>query len=205
LHDLGPGSIGVDTSTVVVKAARDRLRKQGASCLVVVGDVRQLPLRPGSLRQILSGSSLDHFQTKEEIDRSLRQLAEVLSVDGVLVITFDNPHNPVVWVRNHLPFQWLNRLGLIPYYVGVTYNRREARAQLAAAGLTVTHETVVGHAPRAPATILVKMAEHFGWRWLEPRLSQWMDRCEVLELWSTRYRTGYYLAFRAEKREEVET
>jgi SAM-dependent methyltransferase len=200
LGDLGQHSIGIDTSSLVVRSAHNRLLKEGLSCSLIVGDLRQLPFRPRCINQILSGSSLDHFSCKTDITRSLEELAQVLTDGGVLVITFDNPHNPIVWVRNHLPFVWLHRSGLVPYYVGVTFNSEEARHELQAVGLTVTHEAVVGHAPRALAIALVGLAERFGWQWLETFVARLLYRCEALERWPTRYLSGYYLAFRAEKR-----
>jgi SAM-dependent methyltransferase len=200
LPDLGPRSLGIDTSSVVVGAARERLRKRGVESGLVIADLRQLPLRPRSVEQILSGSSLDHFVSKTDIAKSLDELAEVMTNGGVLVITFDNLHNPVVWVRNHLPFFWLKRLGLVPYYIGATYKREEARHQLEAAGLTVTNTTAVVHSPRVLAIGLVALAECLGWTWLGSLVSRCLDRFEILESWPTRYLTGYYLAFRAEKR-----
>jgi len=78
LPDLGTRSLGIDTSPVVVGAARERLRKQGVESPLVVGDLRQLLLRPSSLKQILSGSSLDHFVSKTDIARALEELARAL-------------------------------------------------------------------------------------------------------------------------------
>ena len=200
LADLGQHSIGIDTSLVAVRSAHNRLLKEGVSCSLIVGDLRQLPLRSRSVNQILSGSSLDHFSCKTDITRSLVELAQVLTDGGLLVITFDNPHNPIVWIRNQLPFRWLNRSGLVPYYVGSTLNSEEARCELEAVGLTVTHEAVVGHAPRALAIALVGLAERFGCEWLETLVARLLYRSEALVRWPTRYRSGYYLAFRAEKR-----
>jgi len=200
LPDLGPRPLGIDTSPIVVGAARERLRKRGVASCLIIGDLRQLPLRPSSVEQILSGSSLDHFVSKTDIAKSLEELARVMTNGGVLVITFDNPHNPAIWVRNHVPFLWLHRLGLVPYYVGATYKREEARHQLEAIGLTVTNTTAVAHSPRVLAIALTGLAERFGWTWLGLLVSSCLDRFDILESWPTRYITGYYLAFRAEKR-----
>lgn len=200
VSDLGPGSVGVDCSPAIVQAARRRLRAHNRQPLLVVGDLRQLPLKAGTIKHILAGSSLDHFPNKSDIAKGLLELERVLAPGGTLVVTFDNPHNPVVRLRNFLPFVWLNRLGLVPYYVGATYTRTEAREQLKAAGFTVTDETVVAHAPRAPAIWLVMLAERIGWRSLSSIIARFLDRFESLEHWPTRYQTGYYLALRAEKR-----
>ena len=199
LPDLGPGSIGVDGSPAVVRAAQRRLAAAGGPYLLVVGDLRRLPLRSGSVMRILAGSSLDHFADKADIAVSLAELTRVLAPGGTLVVTFDNPHNPIVWLRNHLPFTWLNRLRLVPYYVGATYNRAEARAQLEALGLVVTHVTAVAHAPRAPAIWLVALVERLGWTLLGTPVARILNGFERLERCPTRYWTGYYLAFRAEK------
>jgi SAM-dependent methyltransferase len=199
LSDLGAGSIGMDCSSAIVAAAQERLRHVDGRHLLIVGDVRRPPLKSMAVGCILSGSSLDHFSTKADIATSLTELARVLAPQGVLVITFDNPHNPVVWLRNRLPFAFLNRLGLVPYYVGATYNRVELRRQLEGLGLTVTHMTAVVHAPRAPAIWFVALVERLNWTALNAAITRGLDSFEVLERWPTRYLTGYYLAVRAEK------
>lgn len=199
LPALGPGSVGFDCSVAVVRAARDRLAGARGRHLFVVGDLRGIPLRAGALGRILAGSSLDHFEDKSEIEVSLGELARVLAPGGVLVATFDNPHNPVIWLRNHLPFRWLNRLGLVPYYVGPTYGEAEARERVTKLGLIVTSVTAVAHAPRAPAIWMVRLAERLGWRWLARVAEGMLWRFEWLERWPTRFRTGYYLVLRAQK------
>src|SRR6266851_3054892 len=107
LGELGPGNIGIDCSLAIADAARKRL---GGRYRVVVGDLRSLPFRARCLGRILAGSSLDHFAEKREIDIALAELIRVLEPGGVLVVTFDNPHNPAVWLRNRMPFWWLNRI-----------------------------------------------------------------------------------------------
>jgi len=200
LSEMGAGSVGLDCSPAIVMAARGRLDPAGGRYRFVVGDLRQIPLRPGSVSRILTGSSLDHFPDKGDIAVSLRELTRVLAPGGTLVMTLDNPHNPLVWLRNHLPFAWLNRIGLVPYYVGETYGLAEGRARLEALGLTITAVTAVAHVPRAPAIWLAALAGRLRWA----PLSGWVGRLlwafESLQRWPTRYRTGYYLAFRAEKR-----
>jgi SAM-dependent methyltransferase len=202
LPAIGSGSVGLDISPATVAAARERLNRDGGwgRHLFVVADLRAIPLRAGAVARILAGSSLDHFTDKGDIATSLAELARVLSEGGVLVVTFDNPHNPAVWLRNWLPFSWLNRLKLVPYYVGQTYGRAEARAQLESLGFTVTDVTAVAHAVRAPAIWLIALVERLNAAPLRALVARALDAFETLERWPTRYRTGYYLAFRAEKR-----
>lgn len=201
LSEMGGESVGVDWSLTIAQAARRRL--SGASAdrppLVVAADLRRLPFQTGAFRFILSGSSLDHFPRKDDIAVCLAELSRVLARGGVMVITFDNPHNPLVRLRNGLPFAWLKRVGLVPYYVGATYGRGEALRQFAAAGLTVTEVTAVAHAPRALAIWVVALTELLGWTRLEPLIRSALEGFERLERLPTRYYTGYYLAFRVEK------
>ncbi len=200
LSELGGGSVGLDGSPAIVAAARARLGPMGKGHHFVVGDLRQIPLRSGCLARVLAGSSLDHFSDRADIATSLAELARTLAPGGVLVLTLDNPHNPIVWLRNHLPFAWLHRLGLVPYYVGETYGRRDARKRMEAVGFVVTEMTAVAHAPRAPAIWLAALAGRPRWRQMTIRLERLLWRFEALERWPTRYWTGYYLAVRAEKR-----
>ncbi len=197
LPELGPGSVGLDRSPAVARAAQRRLPQNGYS--VLVADLRQIPLRSASLSCILSGSSLDHFREISDIALGIRELARVLRVGGAMVITFDNPHNPIVNLRNRLPFAWLKRWGLVPYFVGATYTRDEARHQLTAAGLIVTQMTAVEHAPRIVAIRLIALAERLGWSSFAAALGRSLSAFELLGRLPTRYLTGYYLAFRVEK------
>ncbi len=201
LSEMGAGSVGVDWSLTIARAAHHRLSgvSAGRPPLVVAADLRRLPFQSDAFRFILSGSSLDHFPHKDEIAVCLAELSRVLTRGGVMVITFDNPHNPLVRLRNALPFALLKRAGLVPYYVGATYSRGEARMQFDAAGLVVTEVTAVAHAPRAPAIWAVALAERLGWARLEHLIRSALEGFELLERLPTRYYTGYYLAFRVEK------
>ena len=196
MADLPVGSVGMDGSISVVASAKSNLARYGGFH-VLVSDLRQSPVRPGALTSILSGSSLDHFETEEELASGLAEVTAGLAPGGVLVLTLDNPQNPLVWIRNHLPYRWLHRLGLVPYFVGRTWSRSQARKQLEGLGLEVTSETAVAHVPRAPAIWLDSVTR--GWR--SERFGSMLLRAylafEALESLPTRYVTGYYVAIRA--------
>jgi SAM-dependent methyltransferase len=199
LPDLGPQGIGMDWSSSMARAARSRLSVKDGRVMFVVGDLRMMPLRSGSIQYIFSGSSLDHFSTKADLDKGLREVVRVLAPGGTLVISLDNIGNPVVWLRNKLPFVWLNRLGLVPYYVGASYNRREVRKGLEDLGLIVKHLTAVVHAPRAPAVFLLRLAERLKWKWIGEAIGRLLGVLEMLERWPTRYLTGHYVVLQADK------
>jgi SAM-dependent methyltransferase len=199
LQDLGRCAVGVDISHKVAFAARNRLASQHISPTCFVGDLRLLALKSGSFDCVISGSSLDHFQSEWEIAASLAELARVLEPGGVLILTLDNPHNPVVWLRNELPYSWLYRMHLVPYYVGETCTREQACARLESLGLKVTDMCSVVHVPRAPAIWLTLLVQLLGYRPLEEIVLRAAEAFEVLVKLPSRYLSGYFLAFRAEK------
>lgn len=204
LPEWGNRPVGIDASPFVVRAARDRLKKSAdnsaVTALFLAGDLRRLPFKEESLSAILSGSSLDHFETQAEIKEALNELARVLKRGGVMIITFDNPHNLAVWLRNNLPFKLLLRLKLVSYFVGATLTRAQALRELEAAGFIVRECSAVAHVPRAPAIWLVGICERLGIvRWAK-LLTRFFLCFEILERSPLRFVTGYYLAFHVEKR-----
>jgi SAM-dependent methyltransferase len=108
--------IGMDISTVTAQAAvtyHHDLHAVGA-------DARCLPFIDDAFDVIISNSTLDHFGSSAELGTSLHELHRVLKTHGLLIITLDNRANPIVALRNAVPFPLLNRLGIVPYYVGAT-------------------------------------------------------------------------------------
>jgi SAM-dependent methyltransferase len=199
LSDLGNRTIGLDQSLAVVQAAQHRFTQNGHRPEMLVCDLRNVALRTNSVGRILSGSSLDHFEKQSEFSQALSELARVLAPGGVMVLTLDNPLNPIVWLRNHLPFHLLNHLGVVPYFVGKTCSAKEGKQQLEHLGLEVTDVTAVAHAPRAPAIFLTWIGERLKWNSLSVIAGKMMQTFEILQRWPTRYVTGYYTAFRAVK------
>ena len=184
--------VGVDFAFEMLCAARRR----GIQTALLQADGEALPLPDEWATAVTCGFALRNFVSLPKI---FREMARVLEPGGTLVLTLDNPHNPLVWLRNHLPFGFLNRLGLVPYYVGATCRRAEARRLLESLGFYVTDTTAVAHAPRAPATWLAALASRFCQRKLENLISSFLAAFERLERLPTRYWTGYYIALRAEK------
>ena len=131
---------------VVDEAAR-RHPEINAECC----DVRELPYEDGTFDAVVSTSTLDHFETIAEIGEALRELRRVLAPGGTLVVSLDNLSNPLVAVRNALPFRWLHRIGLVPHYVGATCRPGELQRLLASTGFDVQATTAIMHVPRVIA------------------------------------------------------
>jgi SAM-dependent methyltransferase len=199
--ELGPHGLGVDVSLGVVQAAARRISGTGSGSTprLLVADLRKLPFATGCVSRILSGSSLDHFQRKTDIAVALSELARCLSPGGCLIVTFDNPHNPIVNVRNWLPFGLMRTLRLVPYFVGATYSRDDVEREFAKLGLRVTHLSAVAHVPRAPAIWIGKVRERLGRRGVSKTLLRLFRVFDRLESSVVRFQTGYYLAVRAVK------
>lgn len=190
------GVVGVDLS--VETGSRARCRHPGL--LAAGADVRQLPFAPGSFDAVFSNSTLDHFDSREEIVDSLREIGRVLRPGGTLVLTLDNLGNPVVALRQALPFGLLNALGLVPYRVGATHGPAGLRRALEQSGFSVARLGAVLHCPRAPAVAAARVLGAVGSRRLQEGLLRVLGGFERLARWPTRYATGYFLAARATRR-----
>jgi SAM-dependent methyltransferase len=195
LLDRADKVIGIDVSTLTLAASR----ANGTKRHTLGGDVRALPFASESFDVIVSNSTLDHFRTRGEFLASLYELHRVLRMNGQLLLTLDNPINPAVLLRNLLPFRLLNRLRLLPYYVGVTCGPRKLRRILARMGFEVVETSAIMHCPRALA---VAVAQRVSQRAdsAQARLLRILMSFEVLGRWPTRYVTGYFHAVRALKK-----
>lgn len=181
--------VGMDLSGITVRVARLRY----PALMAAGADARQLPFADGSFDIIVSDSTLDHFHTEAELIASLRELHRVLRPDGELLLTLDNRANPVIALRNALPFHWLHRVGLVPYYVGATCGPRGLRRLAAHAGWEIGEMAAILHCPRVLA---VKVARLIQSPAAQQRFLRWLLGFEQLACWPTRYLTGYFVAAR---------
>jgi len=193
LERRGKRVVGIDLSTTVTRAARDRHDTLAA----VEADVRNLPFSGESFDVVVSNSTLDHFRSQEEITLSLRELHRVLAPGGILLLTIDNLLNPVIALRNHLPFGLLNRLGIVPYYVGATFTPRRARRRLEEIGFEPSEFTTIMHFPRVVAVGLSGLMERRASTGAQRAFVRMLARFEVLSRWPTRFLTGHFVAVRA--------
>jgi SAM-dependent methyltransferase len=178
LTSLGASVSGVDISPAAVTAAKRRYPELEAT----IADVRELPHPNEAFDVIVSNSTLDHFASVAEIETALRELHRVLVPGGMLVVTLDNPLNPVVALRNALPFGFLRRIGLAPYPFGATCSHRRLATMLGRSGFELTDAEAIMHVPRILAAVFP----------LRRLLS-----FERLSRLPTRYITGQFVAARA--------
>jgi SAM-dependent methyltransferase len=208
LADRADEVVGIDLSPAVVKAAAARNKRVRAQ----VADVRALPFPDESFDAVLSNSTLDHFDSRDEIVLSLRELRRVLRPGGTLVITLDNPWNPLLAVSKALPQRWLNetwnrhssglgKVGVLPYQVGVTMSAPALGRTLVGVGFTVEETSAVIHAPRLPAVLICSLLERRAGTSAQERLLRILMRCEGLRERRTRLVTGTFVAIRAIRQE----
>lgn len=184
--------VAVDLAEPAVTAARERYPDLEA----VVADTRQLPFEDGYFDAALSNSTLDHLASRREVAAALAELARVLRPGGRLVITLDNPLNPLIALRNALPRRLARGLRRVPYDAGWTCGPRSLRILLRESGFEVRELTAVLHVPRV-------VLEWLGPAGAVPDDSGWLrvvHAGERLERWPTRFLTGHFVAALALRR-----
>jgi ubiquinone/menaquinone biosynthesis C-methylase UbiE len=193
LMERSPRVAAIDRTIDVVTEAR--LQTRGAT--TTAADVRRLPFRSSAFDLVISNSTLDHFQDPADIAASLTELRRVIASGGSLILTLDNLANPVVALRNRLPFAVVHALGLVPYYVGVSLDPDAGVQALEAAGFRVMKVDAIMHCPRALAVMSAALCDRFGGPALRRACLGALSACEGLARWPAKYRTGYFTAFLA--------
>ncbi len=189
-EELGWHSYGIDMSLSVAAEAMRRGR-----AAAVCADIRALPFAEASLDTAVSISTLDHFRSEEDIRLSLIEIRRALRPGGRLLITLDNPRNPVVALRNALPQRVRRGTRLVPYFVGKTLSLAALCRLLGSCGYKVEQHTTLMHCPRVLAIPLARACGSGG---LTARvLGAVLRRFEYLRHLPTAELTGHFVAVRA--------
>ncbi|MFC1884854.1 class I SAM-dependent methyltransferase [Thermodesulfobacteriota bacterium] len=162
-------------------------------------DARNLPFSDNVFDYVVSNSTLDHFVSDSELVAALCELRRVLRPGGRLILTLDNLANPVIALRRLLPFKFLRRLGILPYYVGITYTPWRLRRVLDRIGMDVVEITAIMHFPRFLVVALGKLIDKRGGERIRRRFFNTIMAFESLSRLPSGYFTGYFVAARAQK------
>lgn len=157
---MKPKAVCMDVSMETLKAASGR----HPEFLMLGADVRSLPLKSDSVGCVISLSTLDHFGSEIEIRQSLKEIFRVLRPGGTLLLTLDNPGNPVVGLRNRLPKGALYSTGVVPYRVGATLGAKALGRELRALGFEILETGHIMHCPRVAAVPLSGLVGRMPWR-----------------------------------------
>ena len=188
---------GVDLADSTTSAAAARHPEMTTH----VADIRDLPFDDATFETIVSLSTLDHFDTTADIERSLDEIRRVTKIGGRLILTLDNPVNPKIALRAHLGDGFLSRTGLVPYRCGKTLGPRAMRRAVERAGFAVLETEAIVHCPRVTAVWLAGKIGRAETPRLEDALLAALNGFEVLGKLPTRYITGHFSALLAEARD----
>jgi ubiquinone/menaquinone biosynthesis C-methylase UbiE len=190
----GAGEAGARTASslcgmdIMWETAHRARRRCLGRLAVLVTDTRQLGLADNRVDVIISNSTLDHFGSRGEFLEALAELARVLRPGGRIVLTLDNPANPLYPL-----LRWITRRGWAPYALGYTPSLAQVERDLHRLGLTVVDREWLIHNPRLVSTFLFGLLR-------QPRLVSWLLRQFArLGTLPTRSRTACFHAVCAEK------
>ncbi len=139
--------IGMDLNAFTVTRAAQRHSSHASQW--INADVRRVPLADECVDVVLSNSTLDHFETEREIEESLNELVRVLKPGGILLVTLDNPRNPLFFLL-HGATRWTG----ISFQFGKTLPLPKLLRLLERAGLEVQSTDSLIHNPRFVSTLI---------------------------------------------------
>jgi hypothetical protein len=144
---------------------------------------------------VFSPSTLDHFSDEGEITAALRELHRALGPGGRLLVTLDNPDNPMLGLRR-MVYRLTGPLGgVIPFAMGRTLSRARLVALLEREGFEVLASTYIVHAPRFLGLWLGELAARGGHGRAGARLRAMLGRVEwVASRLPSRAWSGHFVA-----------
>lgn len=184
--------VGIDIAWGVHQLAKQRY----PSLRTISADVRRLPFVDGAFDSIVSNSTLDHFESMADLSVALSELHRVLRPGGQLILTLDNPTNPVVFLRNQFPYWLLRNLGAIPYYVGKTLSLQRLRCLLEGIGFHLLETDAILHCPRILAVALTHWIERHSSDRMQHSCLTFLMSFEKISRLPTRFLTGHFVAVR---------
>ncbi|MBL0169911.1 MAG: class I SAM-dependent methyltransferase [Gemmatimonadaceae bacterium] len=190
----GQRIVGIDWLPPVVRRAAQRFR--GAALLPLAADCRSLPLASASVAAVLSPSTLDHFPSPADFDQSIAELARVIEPGGLLLITLDNPHNPLYWA-----LRLLSRAGWTPFPIGYTPAPSTLDRRLQAEGFEVLGREWLVHNPRLVTTALFVTLQKLLGRRADPLVAMLLSLFDMLGGLPTRSITACFVATCARARD----
>jgi len=196
LADVAPNAgmiLGMDAAFTTARAAARR--NPGLARGLVAMDIRRPGFADGCLDLVISTSTLDHFATREDFVESLKALARMLRPGGRLVLTLDNPWNPLFH-----PLRWLTQRPGAPFPIGYSPLIGRLCRDLEEAGLHVEDRDWIIHNPRLVSTALFVAIDRTLGRSGDPLVRALLWMFSLLGRLPTRRFTACFQAVKATKR-----
>ncbi len=169
---------GIDISGLVSRRAAEK----NPNAIFKQASVTQIPYPDHHFDTVVSLSTLDQLETMEEVHQGLSEIFRVLAPGGRLLITFDNLSNPLIALRNYLPFI------RSPYFMGESVTVSKLKPLLESEGFHLQRSFTYMHAPRVIAVKICRLLEHKPYA---PTISK-LRLFEALDKWPTRNWTANY-------------
>jgi SAM-dependent methyltransferase len=188
-------AVGIDLVTsTVTRAARRFPSRPFQAC---VSDLRCFAFRDESFDLIVSTSTLDHFEGREDFELALGELVRVLRPGGRIVLVLDNPLNPLYVVLKCF-CRWFG-----PFALGYSPTRRRVQRQLERMGLEVLGGDYVIHNPRLVSTAMFWSARKLFGTQAEGAIQALLWFFGLFDKLPTRRFTGCFSVLGVEKRAAV--
>jgi SAM-dependent methyltransferase len=187
--------VGVDADESICRLAQQNMRQCGQRADLVVADVRRLPFATESFSGIISLSTLDHFDHRDEIRLSIKELVRVLKLEGVLLLALDNPANPEVALRRWLPKALVRVLRADSFPLGESLHARQGSRELARAGLRVLDVEFLVHPVRYFCIRALAWLDRHPLGPVRTGFIKGVEISEGLKELPTGFMTGHYVAW----------
>ncbi len=192
---VGWNVVGMDIAAEMLKTAR----RVGGHQLLVATDVTKLAFAENSFDAIFSNSTLDHFPSADQITSSLDECYRILKPGGRLILTMDNPLNPVLALRQALPHWLLVKLHITTFYYGKTFSPGRLKRALIDAGFKILNVEMIMHCPRLPAILASRIVDRRASEKTKATFLELIARFEKMSRFPTRFITGYFSAVCCQK------
>jgi ubiquinone/menaquinone biosynthesis C-methylase UbiE len=187
-------SYGIDLSEIILKSTRSKYPEMS----LLAANVLSLPFIEDTFDLVISNSTIDHFEYNSQIKESLSELYRVLNKGGTIILTMDNLSNPVVALRNKMPVL-LNRIRVVPYYVGATLCLNQLIKIMELIGFNIIDKCFIMHCPRAICVAAAYFMKKYSSRKKQLGFLKILRAFEHLSELPTKQLTGYFIAVKATK------
>jgi len=114
-----------------------------------------------------------------------------------MILTLDNLANPIILLRNGLPFHLLYAMKIVPYYVGITLGPYRLQRLLKEVGFKILEVNTIMHCPRVLAVAIAHWMEKNTLPKTQRAFLRFLMAFEHLSRLPTRFLTGHFIAIRA--------